>query len=55
MKTAVTTNPLEQYECGAFRFTGQADHQHYYRHLGFAHVISRDAASEIALRPCRVD
>lgn len=46
MKTAATTNPLEQYECGEFRFTDQADHEHYDRHLVFDHVISREDASQ---------
>jgi starch phosphorylase len=40
------TKKLKQYECGAFRFTDQTDHEHYDRHLVFDHAVSPEDASQ---------
>lgn len=37
---------LKQYECGAFRFTDQADHEYYDRHLVFDHAVTTEEASQ---------
>jgi starch phosphorylase len=37
---------LKQYECGGFRFTDEANHEYYDRHLVFDHVVSTETASQ---------
>ncbi len=46
MTTKKAPKKLEQYECGAFRFTDKADHEHYDRHLVFDHVVPAEEASQ---------
>lgn len=46
MTTTSAPKNLQQYECGTFRFTDQADHEHYDRHLVFDHVVSPEEASQ---------
>jgi starch phosphorylase len=46
MTTTATPASLKQYECGAFRFTGQSENDHYDRHLVFDHVVAPEEASQ---------
>jgi starch phosphorylase len=44
MTTPRASNPLQQYECGAFRFSGNGQADYYDRHLVLDHVVSVEAA-----------
>ena len=44
--TSKDKKPLEQYECGPFRFTGGATPEYYDRHLVFDHAIPMEEASQ---------
>jgi starch phosphorylase len=46
MPTKRPVGPLNQYECGAFKFADKADPDFYDRHLVFDHAISLEKASQ---------
>jgi starch phosphorylase len=46
MTRTSASKKLKQYECGGFRFTDKANHDHYDRHLVFDHAVSLENASQ---------
>ncbi|QDV47933.1 Glycogen phosphorylase [Stieleria neptunia] len=46
MSKTVDQQILQQYECGAARFSDKTGHEHYQRHLLFDHVVWPDEASQ---------